>query len=51
MYPPPLQDLIDLFAALPETERREMLINMAETAPLYAPQPGEILRSGGCPER
>ena len=41
MYPQPLQDLIDLFSALPETERREMLINMAETAPLHAPQEGE----------
>ena len=41
MYPPPLQDLIDLFAGLPETERREMLINMADTAPLYAPAEGE----------
>ena len=41
MYPPPLQDLIDLFTHLPETERREMLINMAETAPLHAPVEGE----------
>lgn len=41
MYPPALQELIDLFAALPETERREMLINLAETAPLYAPAEGE----------
>ncbi len=41
MYPPPLQDLIDLFAGLPETERREMLINMAENAPLHAPKEGE----------
>lgn len=41
MYPPALQELIDLFSALPETERREMLINMAETAPLHAPQEGE----------
>ena len=41
LYPPALQELIDLFAALPESERREMLINMAETAPLHAPQPGE----------
>ena len=41
MYPPPLLDLIDLFAGLPETERREMLINMADTAPLYAPAEGE----------
>jgi len=41
LYPAALQELIDLFAALPETERREMLINMAETAPLHAPQPGD----------
>lgn len=41
MYPQPLQELIDLFSALPETERREMLINMAETAPLHAPAEGE----------
>ena len=41
MYPPPLQELIDLFSALPETERREMLINMAETAPLHAPAEGQ----------
>jgi cysteine desulfuration protein SufE len=41
MYPPPLQELIGLFSALPETERREMLINMAETAPLHAPAAGE----------
>lgn len=41
VYPAPLQDLIDLFAGLPETERREMLINMAENAPLHAPKEGE----------
>jgi cysteine desulfuration protein SufE len=42
MYPPPLQDLIDLLSALPETERREMLINMAESAPLHAPAAGAV---------
>jgi cysteine desulfuration protein SufE len=41
MYPPALQELIDLFAHLPETERREMLINMADNAPLHAPKEGE----------
>ena len=41
MYPPALQDLIDLFSSLPESERREMLINLAETAPLHAPQEGQ----------
>lgn len=41
MYPPALQELIDLFTHLPETERREMLINMAENAPLHAPKEGE----------
>lgn len=40
-YPPALQSLIDLFSGLPETERREMLINMADSAPLHAPQEGE----------
>ncbi len=40
MYPAPLQELIDLFAGLPETERREMLINMADNAPLHAPAEG-----------
>ena len=39
--PPGLQSLIDLFAGLPEIERREMLINMAETAPLHEPKEGE----------
>ncbi|MDB6134084.1 MAG: Fe-S metabolism associated SufE [Verrucomicrobiales bacterium] len=42
MYPAPLQALIDLFAGLPETDRRETLINLAESAPLHAPQEGEI---------
>lgn len=42
MYPAPLQDLIGLFSGLPETERREMLINMADSAPLYAPGEGEV---------
>ena len=41
MYPAPLQDLIELFANLPETDRRETLINLAESAPLHAPQEGE----------
>lgn len=39
--PPGLQSLIELFAGLPEIERREMLINMAETAPLHEPKEGE----------
>ncbi|MES2706867.1 MAG: SufE family protein [Verrucomicrobiota bacterium] len=41
MYPEPLQALIDLFAGLPETDRRETLINLAESAPLHAPREGE----------
>jgi len=41
MYPAPLQDLIDLFANLPETDRRETLINLAESAPLHAPREAE----------
>lgn len=41
MYPAPLQELIELFSVLPETDRRETLINLAESAPLHAPQEGE----------
>lgn len=41
MYPAPLTELIDLFSVLPETDRRETLINLAESAPLHAPQEGE----------
>lgn len=42
MYPAPLQALIELFTGLPETDRRETLINLAESAPLHAPREGEV---------
>ena len=41
MYPPPLQALIDHFESLPESERREGLIDLAGAAPHCAPKPGE----------
>ena len=40
-YPQPLQEIIDLFSELPETERREMLINYADLAAKCAPLEGE----------
>lgn len=42
MYPEPLQALVDLFAELPENERRELLIDFARGSVLHAPQPGEV---------
>jgi cysteine desulfuration protein SufE len=42
MYPAPLQALIELFTGLPETDRRETLINLAESAPLHAPREGDV---------
>ncbi|HEX2750023.1 MAG TPA: Fe-S metabolism protein SufE [Verrucomicrobiales bacterium] len=42
MYPPALQSLIDLFAGLPEGERRELLIHYAGGSARHAPQPGEV---------
>lgn len=41
MYPPALAVLIDHFESLPESERREGLIDLAESAPQCAPKPGE----------
>ena len=41
VLPPGLQSIIDLFAGLSETERREMLINFADGAARQIPQPGE----------
>ncbi len=41
MHPPPLQALIEHFESLPEPERREGLIDLAEAAPHCAPKPGE----------
>lgn len=38
--PPALQEIIDFFEHLPESERRDNLISMAETAEAYAPRPG-----------
>lgn len=40
-YPSGLQAIIDLFAGLPESERRDMLINYADRAPKCAPTEGE----------
>jgi cysteine desulfuration protein SufE len=39
MYPAALQELIDLFEHLPEPERRENLIDLAETSAHHARQP------------
>ncbi|MDB6137409.1 MAG: Fe-S metabolism associated SufE [Verrucomicrobiaceae bacterium] len=41
MYPPPLQSLIEHFESLSEGERRDGLIDLAETVERYAPNPGE----------
>ena len=41
MYPPPLQDLITHFESLSEGERRDGLIDLAETVDRHAPKPGE----------
>lgn len=38
--PPALQEIIDFFEHLPESERRDNLISMAETVEAYAPRPG-----------
>lgn len=40
-YPPALQEIVDLFASLPEDERRENLILFADQAALHEPRPGE----------
>ena len=40
-YPPGLQGIIDLFGGLPESERRDMLINYADRAAKCAPTEGE----------
>lgn len=42
MYPEPLHDLIDLFEHLPEQERRENLVVMADNAKRHEPLEGEI---------
>ena len=41
MYPPPLQDLIQHFESLSAGERREGLIDLAESSRSYEPKPGE----------
>ena len=41
MYPPPLQELIQHFESLSEGERRDGLIDLAETVERHAPTPGE----------
>jgi cysteine desulfuration protein SufE len=41
MYPAPLQDLIELFEHLPEQERRENLIVMADSAKKQEPHEGD----------
>lgn len=40
-YPPKLQQIIDLFEALPEEEKRETLIAYADQAASQAPRDGE----------
>lgn len=42
MYPPKLQQIVDLFEGLPEIERREILISYADRAAHQAPKEGEI---------
>ena len=39
MYPPELQRLVDHFESLPEGERREGLIDLAEQSQRYEPKP------------
>lgn len=41
MYPPALQELIDLFEHLPEQERRENLVVMSDAAKKHEPREGE----------
>src|ERR1700680_2414460 len=41
MYPAPLQDIIELFEHLPEQERRENLIVMADSAKKQEPREGD----------
>ncbi|CAN5757436.1 hypothetical protein BH20VER1_BH20VER1_28440 [soil metagenome] len=41
MYPPKLQQIIDLFEMLPEVERRETLVSYADSAKKQEPRAGE----------
>lgn len=42
MYPPKLQQIVDLFEALPDMEKRETLITYADQAKGQAPREGEV---------
>jgi cysteine desulfuration protein SufE len=42
MYPPKLDNIIDLFEHLPEDERRETLVSYADNAKRQEPRPGEL---------
>src|SRR5205809_4862984 len=41
MYPPKLNNIIDLFESLPEDERRETLVSYADNAKKQEPRDGE----------
>ncbi len=41
MYPPKLQQIVDLFESLPDPEKRETLITYADQAKNQAPREGE----------
>ena len=41
MYPPKLNNIINLFETLPEVERRETLVSYADSARKQEPKPGE----------
>ena len=41
MYPPKLNNIINLFEMLPEVERRETLVSYADAAKKQEPKPGE----------
>lgn len=41
MYPPKLQQIVDLCSGMPEVERRELLISYADRAVHQAPREGE----------
>ena len=41
MYPPKLNNIINLFETLPEVERRETLVSYADAAKKQEPRPGE----------
>ena len=41
MYPPKLQNIIDLFEMLPEDERRETLVSYSDAAKKQEPREGE----------